>query len=275
MKRSRPSTAPFSAPWLRTAAMALGRSRVIGIYSYPKSGNTWLRSIIGAQMQTGLKGVPDTHRESFSDAERLRGAYFYKYHGRDLRPFHHMPIRTSHVIHIRRNPLDVFLSYLNYLSDKVTGNAPVRFPSVEAIAGTPLFDAYFSTFVITGHLTRLVAVTGDYFDHNATWLARSQSDSQICCLRYEDMLQDPVATLSFLQDWIGVDEASLASMVQAAEHTTRKDNRFFWRKQERNFLNFLSPGQIAFFLEYRGAQAEQLGYDASYFSALPMQEAKP
>ena len=109
-------------------------TRVVGICAFPKSGNTWIRAIVGALLTSGRRGAPDLPRDPFIQAEEIRGFRFHKHHGAHvLRSADGAPLATSHVSHIRRNPLDVFLSCLDFLSDNVTGTAPVRFESVDAI----------------------------------------------------------------------------------------------------------------------------------------------
>ncbi|WP_157046513.1 hypothetical protein [Roseovarius sp. 217] len=127
---------------------------MVGIYSFPKSGNTWLRVIIANIIGGRPSVVPGLHKTELAGAVEFNGQRFFKHHGgSNLKSWKGQPLNTAHVIHIRRHPLDVFMSYLNYLSDNVTGTAPLRFSSVEEIHGTDLFDMYFKTFTVSGHLS--------------------------------------------------------------------------------------------------------------------------
>lgn len=246
----------------------------VGIYSFPKSGNTWLRSILGTRMSSGKMGVPDLHTHPLSQAEPLNGLRFYKHHGgRPVTEIDGVPFETSRFIHIRRNPLDVFLSYLNYLSDNVTGLAPMPFASVDAIAGTPLLDTYFEMFTEEGHLRRLVGITDDYFTHNRAWLDRVAAHPDAVAIRYEDMLRVPGTTLAFLGDWLALPPEEIEAMVQESRRTTRADGKFFWKQQERNYWSYLSEAQVRHFIDRRGDQSAALGYDADYLLAPQQQGA--
>jgi Sulfotransferase domain len=246
---------------------------VIGIYSFPKSGNTWLRRIIADAFEgavgENLKDVPDLYGQQFSEARVLNGFQFYKSHGRYIVTAEEGgPAKTTHVVHIRRNPLDVFMSYMNYISGNVTNSAVLPFESVEAIAGSDLLDLYFKAFIISGHVEPGFAVTtGSYFEHNADWLSRASE--RIRCIRYEDMLHQPAETLAFLKDWLALEPGQLERMLDNAAADTRPNGHFFWRQIEKNYFNFLTDEQVALFLKYRGEDCRRLGYDPKYLATRP------
>ncbi|MBT8457355.1 MAG: hypothetical protein HKO95_09915 [Rhodobacteraceae bacterium] len=239
--------------------------RVIGIYSFPKSGNTWLRTILGEAMGKRKRKIPDLHKQAFAASHEFKGMRFFKSHsGSNLvvsgRGEH---LGTTNVIHIRRNPLDVFVSYLNYISDNVQRAAPIGFESVETIHGTQLFDLYFHTFVTAGHLSLGFAhETGSYFEHNRFWL--EQDEVPVVHLRYEDMLHAPLEALEEVRGLIGLDEAEMARAVHGAADLTQQDGKFFWKQEEGNYLNYLSQEQIELFLAYRGKDCLALGYPPDY-----------
>lgn len=242
---------------------------LVGIYSYPKSGNTWVRGIIAAAMSASAKEIPDLHERPLSDAKEFRGFRFFKHHaGHNLTKWQGQDINATHIIHIRRNPLDVFASYLNFISANVTNTASIPFESVEAIMGTGLFDLYFSSYIITGHIApRFSTQTGDYFSHNKYWM--NYTDKPIARIRYEDLLHDPVTTLGFLKDWLKIDDSDIEAMLERAGKGTKKDGKFYWRQEEKNYFNFLRPEQIDTFLKYRGDECRALGYDPEYLRTPP------
>jgi len=242
---------------------------LVGIYSFPKSGNTWIRGIVSALMDENGSAIPDLHRDQLSDAKEYKGFRFFKHHaGRDIKVWKAQTLDTTHVIHIRRNPLDVFVSYMNYISENVTNSADIPFESAEAISGTELFDLYFHSFIVMGHVDpSFVGMTGDYFRHNRYWL--SHTGKTMAYLRYEDLMNKPVAALGFLKDWLGVDDEDIQIACDKAAASTTKNGKFYWRQQEKNYFNFLTDEQVALFLKYRGDECRKLGYDPEYLAHRP------
>jgi len=234
---------------------------LVGIYSFPKSGNTWVRAILAAIMNESNQKIPDLHKDELSAAGTFNGFQFFKHHaGRNLKRWGGQTLKTEQVIHIRRHPLDVFVSYLNFISDNVTGSAPVRFKSVDAIHGTDLFDMYFHSFVIYGHVSvGFLNVTKTYFDHNNYWL--TQTEVPAIHLRYEDLLADAPAALTPVRDLLGIDDSVLLAALETASATTRKNGKFFWKQQSNTYLEYLSPAQIDLFKTYRGEDSRAIGYD--------------
>jgi len=250
---------------------------VAGIYSFPKSGNTWIRQIIAARISRGedagtaLRAIPDLHQSAMETARDIDGFRFYKHHsGRVLEKWRGQILGTTHVIHIRRNPLDVFLSTLNFISDNVEGSAPLAFGSVDEICGTALFDMYFHAFVVTGRVLAM-PVSKDYFAHNRYWLEQQarRAGPKTVCIRYEDLMDDTLGTLDFLNTWLGLGPGDLQTMIDVADRRTDSNGKFFWKRRQKNFLSYLSRQQIELFWTYRGAQTQALGYDRSYFLTDP------
>ena len=238
---------------------------VLGIYSFPKSGNTWIRNIIGALFPKGMMQVPDLHQKPFTDSGVQNGFRFYKHHGGQMvTSWKGEKFDTTHVIHIRRNPLDVFLSYMNFQSSNVTGSALIPYDSVDDIQGTELLDMYLHTFTVTGHVSGFQHVTKDYFSSNLYWLDYAKTHPNVACIRYEDLLRDTERTLEFLTDWLALEPGQLTGMIEKASGKTAKDGKFYWKQKEKNYLDYLSEDQIELFLKYRGADTAKIGYGRDY-----------
>lgn len=239
---------------------------VLGIYSFPKSGNTWVRSIIGALFPRGKAEVPDLHQSPLSDSGTYNGFRFYKHHsGRLVTEWKGETLDTTHIIHIRRNPLDVFLSYMNFQSRNVSDSALIPYDSVDEIKGTLLFDMYFHTFITTGHVTEFQQVTRSYFANNQYWINYAKKHPNVACIKYEDLFHNAEETLGFLKEWLSLEPGQLRDMLETASGVTTKDGKFYWKQQEKNFLNYLTKEQIELFLEYRGKDTARIGYDRDYF----------
>lgn len=234
--------------------------KVIGIYSYPKSGNTWMRHILSSALGGGIEDIPDLHQIPFEKARDFNGVKLYKHHGAEMVVRNHQkPLGTTHVVHIRRHPLDVFLSYLNFMSANVTNEADFKFSSVEDIVGTELLKLYFYTFVNTGH-PRRNGVGGSYFMNNLYWMRRAAAEPGIVSIRYEDMMGDPEKALDFVPALLGVKPQDMSDALQRADNLTRKNGKFFWKRSSGYYAEYLSAEMIDLFWELRGAECAEIGY---------------
>jgi Sulfotransferase domain len=152
----------------------------IFLVSYPRSGNTWARFLLGNLIN---QNDPVT----FSNIEsRIPEIYFNR--DRVLRQLPRPRILKSHecfqpqyprVIYMVRDPRDVAVSF--YHHNVKARNIPDDYPMASFvprfIAGE--FDLKFGT----------------WRDNVLSWKALRQGDPRFLMLRYEDMKQDPTNTL--------------------------------------------------------------------------------
>lgn len=151
------------------------------LVSYPKSGNTWMRFLVG-----NLVYADDP--VTFANVER-RVPSVYGMPNRKLRDLPRPRYIKTHesfhpdykrVIYIVRDPRDVAVSYYHYL-------VKIR----QLPAGSSL-DAFIPRFIEE----KLYARFGPWADHVMGWLAMSPSREKFIFLRYEDLLNDTVSELT-------------------------------------------------------------------------------
>ena len=158
---------------------------VVGLYSFPKSGNTWLRAIIAGLCDIpagpGMlqKFVTDTHYgKVLENPWEFQGKdwYFYKSHRKEVLTDHQGEVfNTDRILYIYRHPLDVFMSYLNFVSQNVSPKAgeslPVKVTTVEELTPDEL-ETLFAIFVEHGTLFPQNKAFGSMFEHVAYFRAR-------------------------------------------------------------------------------------------------------
>ena len=157
------------------------------IVSYPRSGNTWTRFLIGNLL---YQDDPVT----FSNIERrIPEIYFNPDHvmrrlsrPRILKSHECFQPRYKRIIYIVRDPRDVCVS--NYHHNVKARNIPENYP-MEAFVPRFLradFDAKF----------------GSWADNVASWLYMRQNHDGFLLLRYEDMTQDSARELAKVADFL-------------------------------------------------------------------------
>lgn len=207
------------------------KRNVIWITSYPKSGNTWIHSVL--RLAGKNFGFPQTDLDVYNiskegkelivcDAVENRFSenpcVVLKTHSsfKGNQPLHHIPkvdLVNAAYIHIYRNPLDVLLSYLNFTRIEYkfhldnTAYKNNLFIELLGLTRTYDYDEWLGMSLDVIPQANLDHAL-DCFSENAmmlkgvramsgSWLENTQSWIDItsklpgCSIRYEDCLADP------------------------------------------------------------------------------------
>lgn len=159
----------------------------IYIVSYPKSGNTWARFLLGnlynqadAVTFSNLeRNVPDIYQNPPRLLRELPRPRILKSH-------EYLDPRYPKVIYIVRDPRDVAVSYYHYLI------------KMRVIKEDCPMTAYIDRFV-RGRLDPF----GSWRDHAGGWLGARQGRSDFLLLRYEEMLDNPARELRKIVEFLG------------------------------------------------------------------------
>jgi len=259
------------------ASTALGRSpagRALTVFpddiflvSYFRSGSTWSRFLVGNLIH---QNEPIT----FANVERLV-PLIYELPDRVLR--RSLRVLKSHecfdpryprVVYIVRDPRDVAVSFYYY-------NLKVR-----VIPDGYSMDEFVERFVaanVVGYADRV----GCWQDHVLSWVLLREGTPGFRLIRYEDLLADPIAELTKLAPFLGLDPTrerveravrlSSGSHMQSLEKKqskqwvttkgTREDIPFVREAKSGGWRNQLSARAIKAIEDAWGNTMKQLGYE--------------
>lgn len=238
------------------------------IVSYPKSGNTWTRFLLGNLI---YQDEPVTFRnvESripsiyiFSDRQLLRLPRIFKSH--DC-----FDPRYRKVIYIVRDPRDVTVSAYHYSI------------KVKLLPDTCPIEEFVPLFMSGTFGSGLLADPrwGSWYDNVASWLAM-QHNRKFLLLRYEDMLDDAARELRKVADFLGLTatpdriaravELSSADKMRAMEKSqskdwqltkeTRQDKPFVRNARAGGWKTEMPPAAVAQLEAQWGGLMRTLGY---------------
>jgi hypothetical protein len=183
--------------------------------SYPRSGNTWTRFLVGNL-------VHQNEAVTFLTVERLVPD-MYKSSDRVLRNLVRPRIVKSHecfdpryrkVVYIVRDPRDVAVSNYHW---------ELKLRSVRD--GFPIED-----FVPRWMEPEFWPRIGSWGDHVTSWLSTRQGKKGFLLLRYEDLKKDPQRALAQVAEFLGI-EPTLERLNRAVELSSA-DNMRKLEKQE-------------------------------------------
>lgn len=232
------------------------------VVSYPKSGNTWTRFLIGNLLRPEdpvtfanvEQRVPDIYKNTDRKLWRMPASRVLKSH-------EYLDPRYGNVVFVVRDPRDVALSYYHH---------HVRKRRIEE--DYPL-ERYVSRFV-SGDLN----VFGSWGENVGGWLGARKEDARFLLLRYEDMLQCPAHELGRVAAFLSVraDEERLARAVESssAERMRELERTESWKaakksREDRAFVRSataggwrtgLPEGSAAAIEEAWGPLMQELGY---------------
>ncbi|WP_324753871.1 sulfotransferase domain-containing protein [Roseovarius sp. Pro17] len=259
-----------------------GLKRIIWIASYPKSGNTWMRSLLAHYFMPAGQAPDINNLRNFTTADVRQdfydAAHGGPYKGADLkdwmrvrpqalrliaqsRPNHHFvkthcqtirvegqdiipPEVTAGGIYLIRNPFDLAPSFARHQSADID-TAIERMCNPDTVMGTPsgIFD-----------------VLGRWDDHVHSWTNAPGLKRRV--IRYEDLLSKPAREMrGLLEVFLGqkVDGPKLAKAVKATAFANmQKQEReqgftekpegmtsFFAKGQAGVWKDDLTPAQVA------------------------------
>jgi hypothetical protein len=241
----------------------------IFIVSYPKSGNTWTRFLIGNLI---YQDEPIT----FANVEtRLPSLYIHsdrklKKLPRILKSHDCFDPRYQTVVYIVRDPRDVLVSAYHY------GVKLRIFPEtykIEEFVPSMLDGTFRSGLLVNPRF-------GSWYDNVASWLAM-QHNRKFLLLTYEHMLENPERELAKVAAFLGLDASperlaravrlSTADRMRELEarqgddwlltKNTRRDMAFVRKASSGNWKSELPPQAVTDVEKAWGSLMHTLGYE--------------
>lgn len=239
------------------------------LVSYPKSGNTWTRFLLGNLMNLDCRitfsnvevKVPDIYGASKNTLKKTPRPRLLKSH-------ECFDPRYRRVVYIVRDPRDVALSAYHY--DRKGRNIPDDFP-IETYVTTRFMktDEYFGTWgehagswLVNSknilHMSRLknefLGTMGSWGENVMSWLGARGHDREFLLVRYEDLLQDTHREMTRISEFLGLhvspeqiakavelssaDNMRKLEVAQADQWATTKPSR-----KDINFVRAAKSGQ--------------------------------
>lgn len=188
--------------------------------SYPRSGNTWTRFLIGNL-------VHQSEEVTFISVERLVPD-MYKHSDRVLRKLPRPRVVKSHecfdpryrkVIYIVRDPRDVAVS--NYHWELKLRSVPEGYP----------IEEFVPRWMNPDFWPRI----GSWADHVSSWLATRQGREGFLLVRYEELKANTERELGHVATFLGVD-ASPERLKRAIELSSAENMRKIERKESGKWV---------------------------------------
>jgi Sulfotransferase domain len=240
----------------------------IFLTSYPRSGNTWTRFLVGNLVHT-------EEAVTFLNVERLvpdmykHGDYYMRHlpRPRILKSHEVFDPRYKKIIYIVRDPRDVAISNYHWEMKQraVKDGVPIEEFLPDWIGGK-VWD-------------RL----GNWGDHVTSWLSTRGDQPGFVMLRYEDLIEDPARELVKVANLLGIEpspdrlaraaDLSSADRMRQLEQTqgkkwvqtryTRQDKPFVRKAASGGWKAVLSPKSVAAIEAAWGDIMTSIGYPLS------------
>jgi hypothetical protein len=212
----------------------------IFLVSYPESGNTWTRFLLGNLMNPhdGItfanveRKVPDIYAESKLTLKKTPRPRVIKSH-------ECFDPRYRRVIYIVRDPRDVALSAYHY--DRKERNLPDNFP-LDTYVTTRIMktDGYYGTWgeragswlvnennipQISHRNDGFMGAVGSSGDNVMSWQGARGHDRELLLVRYEDLLEDTEHEMTRISEFLGLAQISPEPIAKAVQLSTADSMR--------------------------------------------------
>lgn len=193
------------------------RSDDVFLVSYPRSGNTWMRFVLGSlihnvdvNFDNMEEYFPDIYRNTYSQLESLKNPRYLKSH----EPYDK---RYPKVVYIVRDPRDVAISYFYWM---------LKFNKYEGeIDG--FLDMFFDPDGIS---------YGRWDDHYESWIENSDKVNRgVLFLRYEELIDNTIDNIKTILNFINI------NIDNDVIHNVVKRNSFSGMKNKENYASDQNP----------------------------------
>jgi hypothetical protein len=242
---------------------------MIWFASYPKSGNTWVRTIIQEMVAPGLKptvAIPSLIKEFPDDAPvfdimgtraKIIKTHCHTAHKRLRR----ITDNVIGVITIHRHPLDVMLSYINFSyvkknNDNFKGGI---LKTVTNIIHDGDLDYYVDEFIALDGCKEYSKICRSWSQYYGDWAAVAGDGSHLE-LCYEELAEYPVEGVERIRTFLRLPPMDIPELLFRVEQQTSLDGRFFWRKKAYNFQDLIPEASIRRFENHFAESLTRLGY---------------
>jgi hypothetical protein len=178
------------------------------LVSYPKSGNTWVRFLIG-DLASRAEYVDFINIERIvPDIYQNREFLLWTIpRPRILKSHECFDSRYRRVIYLVRDPRDVLISYYHYkvMMGDIDSSTPLELYAERFLDGEDRF--------------------GSWQEHAESWLNSTADHRDFLLIRYEDLLSDPVTHLSRVAQILGIQRDKTALSAVVARYTVDKMRR--------------------------------------------------
>jgi hypothetical protein len=193
---------------------------IIPISSFPKSGNTWLRFLIGNVIKQNVEltysNISSVIPADWSVLERLdisnfnsNGAAFIKEHSQYNE---HFAGKVSGAIYVIRNGFDVLSSYFEFIQ----AQAPGLYKNIEDFS-----EEYWYNF-------------GTWGEHANSWINHCSESKPVVVIKYEDLLSDPFNEVKKIMRFFKID-CSDEVIKRSVQKSSSKEMKKF--KDSSLFMN--------------------------------------
>lgn len=257
--------------------------RVFWVASYPRSGNTLTRMLLG-QVVFGLDGTFSTINEAmpYHPGEGYRTARPTDTRfGPSILLKTHAPVcpalpgTQNAGVYLYRHPLDVFLSSYNYcyLTKEEKAFKGGICKSVDEIVRDGELDYYFDEFLEFGGVPAFEAFAGSWIGNVTHWRTLSkEKPTQFMAVRYEDFISQYLTLFPKIIDTLGINinqeetEKALSTINDtinkkiSSEETRDMARGFFWKMEMYYYKKYISESNINKFEQKYGDIMNDIGY---------------
>lgn len=244
--------------------------RVLWLYSYPKTGSTWVRRVIQEIIAPDQSPFDAITSIQYDIPDNLR---FFDIRGKSTTVFktHNIPSHSAckelthdsiGYISIYRHPLDVLLSSLNYSYAKRESRIFKYgiLKSVDDIIKDGEIGYYVGQFIHHQGCRRYVKWCGSYIDYYKNWETATSGKPRLV-LKYEDVVNNKIEAISHIADYLGYDNVNCSDISAKIEGKTAIDGQFHWRKKAYNFDGYVPQRIVSKFERSCADLLDYFGYE--------------